>query len=146
MQGRKVLVIAGSLSLLAGFAHVLIVFGGASWYRFFGAGEEMARLAETGSLQPALITFFIAIVLMLWGALAFSAAGLIARLPLLKVSLVLISGVYLSRGLLGLILPFVITHPILAQNSLGFWLVSSSICCAYGFFYSLGTWKAWQHL
>ncbi|WP_353615513.1 hypothetical protein [Colwellia sp. PAMC 21821] len=40
------LVIAGFLSALAAAIHLGCIFFGASWYRFFGAGEHMAIMAE----------------------------------------------------------------------------------------------------
>lgn len=49
------LVIAGSLSFLAALLHIIVVIGGPDWYRFFGAGESMAVMAERGSLKPTII-------------------------------------------------------------------------------------------
>jgi len=43
--------IAGCLSLLASLAHLAIIVGGPSWYRFFGAGEQLATMAEQGLLR-----------------------------------------------------------------------------------------------
>lgn len=64
------LIIAGVLSLGASLAHVFIIFGGPKWYRFFGAGEKMAVMAENKSIKPALITAGIAFVLALWAIYA----------------------------------------------------------------------------
>ena len=50
------LVIAGTFSILAAVLHVGVVIGGANWYRFFGAGESMAQMAEQGLLKPTVIT------------------------------------------------------------------------------------------
>ena len=57
--------------------HLAIIAGGPDWYRFFGAGEGMARMAERGMLKPALITLGIAAILAVWAAYAFAGAGLI---------------------------------------------------------------------
>jgi hypothetical protein len=73
------LLIAGLLSAVATLLHLGCIYFGASWYRFFGAGEQMALMAEQGSYQPTLITLGISSVLALWSAYAFSAAGLIIR-------------------------------------------------------------------
>ncbi|RXJ71517.1 hypothetical protein CS022_20715 [Veronia nyctiphanis] len=146
MNGSHQLLIAASLSFIAAFLHVLIILGGANWYRFFGAGENMAKLAESGSSQPAVITLGIAAVLTVWGFYALSGAGLIIKLPLLKVALVLITFVYLVRGIAGLIAPFVSSHPAISQNSLTFWLVSSVICCIFGVFHLLGLINQWHQL
>ncbi len=53
MKGRALLTVAASLSFIAAALHVAIIFGGGDWYRFFGAGEAMASLAESGSTRRA---------------------------------------------------------------------------------------------
>lgn len=140
------LTIAAMLSLGAAFLHLAIILGGPQWYRFFGAGEEMALMAERGSIEPTIITISIASILTIWGLYALSGVGLIRRLPLLKIALCVISGIYLLRGIAGLTLPFFISHPVLAQNSQLFWLVSSLICSCFAIFYILGVCKAWREL
>ena len=79
--------------------HVVIVFLGAPAYRYFGAGEDMARQAEAGSLVPAAMTLAIAAVFAVFALYAFSGAGRFRRLPLLRTGLVAISAIYLVRGL-----------------------------------------------
>mgnify|MGYP000483232905 CR=1 FL=1 len=76
------LIFAGSLSALAALMHLGCIYFGAPWYRFFGAGEQMAQLAEQGSSKPAVITSGIVFMLAIWSAYAFSAAGLFTKLPL----------------------------------------------------------------
>jgi hypothetical protein len=81
------LLTGAALSAVAAVLHVgCIIFGG-SWYRFFGAGERMVRLSASGSVTPAIITGGIAVVLTLWSLYAFSAAGVIPRLPLIRIVL-----------------------------------------------------------
>lgn len=133
------LLIAGSLSLFASAMHIGCIFGGPAWYRFFGAGEQMAMLAEQGSSYPIVVTLFIAGVLLIWALYAFSGAGIIRKLPLLKTGLVLITLVYITRGVAGFALPFVTIHPAIMENTVTFWMVSSSICCFYGAIYFWGT-------
>jgi len=119
----------------AALAHLgCIVFGG-DWYRFFGAGEQMARMAEQGLWYPTLVTSFIVVVLVVWGCYALSGAGVIRRLPLTKLALVLISGVFLLRGV-----AFVGLMPMFPENSLTFWLVSSGICLLIGGLFAVGIW------
>jgi len=134
---------AGILSFLAAAAHIAIIFGGAEWYRFFGAGEEMAAMAEQGLLRPTLITLCISLVLAIWGVCAWSAAGVIPTLPLLKPIMFLITSVYLLRGVLGLFAPILSGHPQIAQNSASFWLWSSLICLVFGFVHLVGIVKKW---
>lgn len=135
------LLAGGALSAIAAAMHLAIIVGGPAWYRFFGAGERLAQAAERGSPMPAVVTVGIATVLGVWVAYGFSGAGLIPRLPLLRLGLVAISAVYLARALLWL--------PALALKGLpidAFSAWSSLIVLAYGVTYAVGTWTAWPRL
>ena len=136
------LVAAGSASLAAAALHLACIAGGPSWYRALGAGEPMARAAERGSLGPALITAAIAAILVLWAAYAFSGAGLLGRLPLLRVGLVAITAILLLRGLV-LFYPPALRRPDLSDS---FILWSSLVVLALGLLYAVGTWQAWSAL
>lgn len=95
MNGSRILMAAGTCSAIAALAHLgCIVFGG-DWYRFFGAGEQMAQMAENGDWYPAAVTSGLVAILTIWSLYAFSGAGLIRRLPLLRSALSLIAGVFL---------------------------------------------------
>lgn len=135
---NKWLVIGGWLSIMAAVLHVACIFGGGDWYRFFGAGEEMARADEAGSWAPAIITMGIAIMLMLWAAYAFSGAGLIRQLPLLRTALVVISAIYLLRGLF--IIPIMIESAM--RTPFNIW--SSLIVLGFGLIYATGSWQLWK--
>ena len=135
------LIAGGVLSGAASLLHLAVIAGGPSWYRFFGAGEGMARMAEQGALTPTLVTIGIATVLAVWAAYAFAGAGLIPRLPLMRTALVLISAVYLLRGLV--LIPVLIVNP---GGVLPFVLWSSLIVLVYGVCYAVGTWIAWPAL
>lgn len=88
------LIVAGTLSVIAAILHLGCIYFWASWYRFFGAGEQMALLSEQGSIQPTLITSRIVLVLSIWSIYVFSAAGIIFKLPLIRLALVLITFIY----------------------------------------------------
>jgi len=135
------LVAAGLLSAAAAILHLGVIGGGPAWYRFFGAGEDMARMAEQGLARPALITLGIAVILAIWAAYAFAGAGLIRRLPLMRTALVAISTIYLLRGLV--LVPLLAIHP---ERVDAFTLWSSLIVLAYGVSYAVGTWRAWPAL
>jgi hypothetical protein len=141
MKHNRWLVAGGALSALAAFLHVAIIIGGPAWYRFFGAGEGMARAAEAGSARPTLITLGIASVLLVWALYAFSGAGRIRRLPLLRTGLVAISTIYLLRALAPI--PMLVATPQLVD---AFVLWSSLVVLVYGACYAVGTWRAWPHL
>jgi putative oxidoreductase len=140
---NKSLIVAGGLSCLAALLHLAIIIGGPDWYRFFGAGEQFAFLAEQGSFIPALTALCISIILFFWGAYAFSGAGLIRRLPFLKTCLVLITLVYLIRGIGGIILSVYLKSSPLMGDQFGFMMWSSVICVVYGAFYLLGIKSGW---
>lgn len=140
------LIIAGSLSFLAAALHIGVVIGGPDWYRFLGAGEAMALMAEKGSLKPTVITLGIATVLIIWGAYAWSGAGLLPNMPLLKLALSAITAIYLIRGVGGLVAPFITNHPQIKKNSTAFWVWSSVICLVIGVFHLMGIFAIWPTL
>lgn len=135
------LMLGGVLSSLAALLHIAIIIGGADWYRYFGAGAEMVEMAESGSMFPAIITFFIAIVFSVWALYAFSGADLMRRLPLLRPVLIIIALIYLVRGLA--IIPIQVATPEMVDN---FLIWSSVISTLYGFTYAMGIGLAWKEL
>ncbi len=132
------LVAAGCLSLIASFLHLVIIWGGPDYYRCFGAGDRFASQVARGDWAPVIITLGIASVLAIWAAYAFSGAGLIPRLPLLRLGLVVITAIYLIRGLA--LIPIAIMKPEMATP---FIIWSSLIVLIYGVTYAVGTWRAW---
>lgn len=136
------LVTGAALTALAALLHLGCIVFGANWYRFFGAGERMAQLAEAGSPVPALVTAGIAAVLGLWSLYALSGAGLVPRLPLLRVALCAIAAIYLLRGVAG----FALAAVAPGERGVAFWYWSSAICLVLGALYLVGTWQAWSRL
>ena len=109
MKANKFLITGVILSFTAALLHLGCIIFGASWYRIMGAGENMAKMAQQGLLEPTLITLFIASVLTVWGLFALSGAGVISRFPLLRTALSSITAVYLLRGTGGF---YFILYPI----------------------------------
>ncbi|WP_444922342.1 hypothetical protein ACJJID_08545 [Microbulbifer sp. CnH-101-G] len=101
----------------------------------------MAQMAEAGYSYPTKVTGIIVSVLLVWSAYAFSGAGHILRLPLLRTGLTLISLVLLARAL-----GFYFIMPAFPDNSLTFWLVSSALCFTLGLTYLLGLSQSWSRL
>jgi hypothetical protein len=135
------LALAGLGSLAASLLHLACIAGGPDWYRFFGAGERMARMAERGHWYPTALTLGIAAVLFAWALYAWSGAGLIPRLPLLRAGLCAITGVYLLRAL-----AFVPLKTVFPGNSDAFWYWSSGICLGLALLHALGLRQAWARL
>jgi hypothetical protein len=138
--GSAWLIASGWISVAASLLHIGCIFGGPDWYRFFGAGEQLARMAERGHWYPTAITLVIAAILAGWAVYAFSAAGKFIDLPLTRTALVAISAVLVARGILGF------TPVFLPVPSLAFKLWSSAICLMMGVCFTLGTWRAWPAL
>ena len=139
-KDQRWLLAGGVLTGMASVLHLGIIAGGPAWYRFFGAGERMARLAARGSPYPALVTAGIATVLAVWMLYALSGAGVIRRLPLLRTALVLIAAIYLGRGVLGIPLVLAADDPYSRQlrAKMTFMVVSSAICIGLGLCYAVG--------
>lgn len=138
---NKVLIVGAVCSAFAALAHLGCIAFGADWYRFFGAGEQMAKMAEDGHWYPTVVTLFIAFILIVWSLYALSGARVIFRLPLLRLGLVVISAIYLIRSV-----AFVSIMPMFPDNSLTFWLISSGITLTIGVLYAIGTFQVWSQL
>jgi hypothetical protein len=130
------------LTAAAALLHVAIILGGPAWYRAFGAGERMARLAARGAVYPALLTAAIASVLAVWALYGLSGAGVIRRLPLLRPVLVGIAGVYGARGLLGVPAVLLADGPYAEElrGRMPFMVGTSLACLALGVCYGVGAW------
>jgi hypothetical protein len=117
-----------------------MIFGGPDWYLFFGAGTQMARFAARGAVYPTVITVGIAVILAIWTLYALSGAGVIRRLPFLRLALVLIAAIYLTRGILGIPAVLLIDDPYMHElrGRMIFMLVSSTICICLGLCYAVG--------
>ena len=135
------LVLAGAGSLAASILHLACIAGGPGWYRALGAGEQMARMAARGHWYPTVVTLGIAAFLCVWALYAWSGAGLIRRLPLLRPGLCAVTGVYLLRAL-----AFVPLKDFFPGNSAAFWYWSSGVCLVLGLLHALGLRKAWPRL
>lgn len=137
-MSSKPLVAGAILSGIAAMLHIGCIYFGAPWYRFFGAGEEMAKMAEAGSWTPGFITAGIVLVLAIWAVYALSGAGTIRRLPLLRTALCIITGIYVLRGLAAL--PFAWLHP---EQATAFVWWSSAICLGFGLVHLVGLKQRW---
>ncbi|MES2886347.1 MAG: hypothetical protein V4709_16215 [Pseudomonadota bacterium] len=135
------LLTGAALSALAALLHLLCIVFGASWYRFFGAGEQMAAMVSKGHWYPTVVTLFISAVLAVWSLYALSGAGLLPKLPLTRLALCAITGVYLLRAL-----SFPALMPLIPGNSMTFWLWSSAICLVIGSVHLIGLRQVWAQL
>jgi hypothetical protein len=135
------LLVGAILSGMAALAHLACILGGAIWYRFFGAGERMARLVEHGSIKPTLITLGITGVLAVWSVFALSGAGVIDQLPLLRPTFVTITIIYLLRGV-----AFHFMVGAMPDRSKAFLGWSSAIVLGFGIVHAIGVIDRWPNL
>jgi putative oxidoreductase len=144
--GDRLLLFGGGLTGVASLLHVAMILGGPGWYRFFGAGERMARLAARGSTYPTVITAGIAVVLGLWTLYALSGARVIRRLPFLRLALVLIAAIYLTRGILGVPVVLFMEDPYAMElrAKMTFMVLSSAVCVCLGLCYAIGAALTWR--
>ena len=135
---NTLLTIGAALSALAALLHVGCILFGASWYRFFGAGEQMARMAAAGHWYPTVLTLGIAGILSGWSLYALSGAGVIRRLPFVRLVLCIITSIYLLRAV-----AFAPFHTHFPGNSTASWVSSSAVCFVIGGLHLVGLWQAW---
>lgn len=127
---------AGVACLAGALLHVVIAMGGPDWYAFFGAPRGLVAMARAGNLRAPVSCVAIAAILGVFAAYAFSAAGMIRRLPWLRAGLVLIGAVLVLRGIL--FVPIVLWRPHLLAGICdcrvidAFIVVSSAACLAVG--------------
>lgn len=139
--GQSFLLVGAVLSAIAALMHVGCIVFGAPWYRFFGAGEKMAQMADAGDPRAAAMTSVIVLVLFLWALYAVSGAGLIGPLPLLRTGLFVIAAIYVMRGLA--ILPMLMLS---REQATPFWWWSSAICLGFGLVHVQGLRLLWTSL
>ena len=148
--GSKYFVFAGAATFIGGLIHLSIIIGGAAWYRFFGAPESIAEMADAGSLYPVFVCIFIACVLFTWSFYAFSGAGLIVTLPFLRTVLIAISVALIMRGIL--FIPLMLINPEIFQRITNcqsvntFLIITSAICLIVGLAYAVGIKTLWRDL
>jgi len=92
---KRVLVFAGVLSFAVALLHAAIGFS-PTLSLYFGAPEALVKNIYT----LIIVSLFIAVIIAVFGLYAISGAGYIRTLPWLKQILVVISGIYILRGLL----------------------------------------------
>ena len=95
------LALASLFSMAAAVLHVAIIPFGASGLRYFGADKRLVEMAERGDyLVPTVASVGIFAVLSTFALYAWSGAGRMRRLPGLRFVLLVITSIYLLRGVI----------------------------------------------
>ena len=139
----KVLLVGGIACACASLLHILIMIGGADWYRLFGAGEETARLVEQGSLEPLVSISFITIVLAIFSFYAIYGALRGPFLPFFRAIMSLISALFMIRGIIGIPMVLWIDNPYMAElrDRMLFMSLTSLVSFSIGGCYLYGLFK-----
>ena len=140
--GKTLLLIGASLNLMIALLHVGIVLVGAPAYIYFGT-TELARLATQGSPIPAVVTLILAGIFAGFTSYALAGAGVLPRLPLLRIGLISIGGVYVLRGL---IVVLDLIRPVRGEGYPFRQTVFSAVALVIGLLYLLGTFQQWENL
>lgn len=136
------LVLAGVAAAAGAVLHIAILIGGPDWYAFFGAPRGLVEMARAGNPRAPISCLVIAGFLSVLAAYAFSGAGLIRRLPLLRPGLAATATVLLLRG--ALFVPLILWRPGVLSGICDcrsvdtFIVVTSALCLAMGAGYALG--------
>lgn len=139
---RTSLLLAGIAASAGAALHVAIIFGGPDWYAFFGAPRGLVEMARAGSIRAPISCLVIAAFLLILVSYAFSGAGVIRRLPLLRTGLGAIATVLMLRGIL--FIPLIVWRPGTLSGICDyrdvdtFIIVTSALCLAMGVGYALG--------
>jgi hypothetical protein len=139
---KRLLQIAGLLSLAVALFQVVLSFP-TPLSTYFGTPPEL--LANPPALLAS--SLFVALIFAIWGLYGLSGAGLIRRLPLLRLGLIVIGAIYTLRGLL--LIPLLLASlgllaspaPILPQA-----LLASLVSLVTGCLYLAGTLIGWRDL
>lgn len=135
MLKQNLLVAAAACSVLVALLHVYVIAQGPWAYRYFGAGEQLAVLAEQGSWIPTVLTSFITLAFLVFAAYYLAGADLLPQLPLLRIGLAGIAALYTLRG--AMLLPLWMVG--VPMTIFGVW--SSLVSLAIGLLHCAAAWS-----
>ncbi len=139
---KRLLVLAGISGLLLAVFQVVITFNPA-WSLYFGAPKNIT------DNHPLLFTTGViaALFFAIFGLYGLSGAGVIRRLPLLRLGLCAISAIFILRGLVIVPQLLIVTglRPAMEPLPVRF-VVSSFISLTIGVIYLVGTAGWWKNL
>ncbi len=91
--------LGGYINILIAIGHIVGLIWAEQMFEVTGIGKEMNGLAQTHSSLPYLLTIFVSIVFVIFGLYGLSAGDRFRKLPLLKLGIFTIAGIYIFRGL-----------------------------------------------
>lgn len=135
MLKQNLLIAAAVCSVLVALLHIYVIAQGPWAYRYFGAGEKLAGLAEQGSWIPTLLTSGITLVFFVFAAYYFAGAGWLPKPPLFRIGLIGIAAIYTLRGAM------VIPGWILGIKMSNFDIWSSIVSLSIGLLHCAAAWS-----
>jgi hypothetical protein len=93
---------AGVIASVSAIWHLLCILGGPSWFVFARAPQSIIDSAHQGTLLAPIGTIIVAGLMFACSIFAFSAVGLLRKVPLLKTALVTIAVLCTLRGLIAI--------------------------------------------
>jgi hypothetical protein len=129
----KFLISAGIIAAASASWHLLCIFGGPSWFAFARAPQQIIESSQQGTLLAPVGTMIVAALMFACTVFAFSAAGLIRKVPLIKSALITIAILCTLRGVTAI--PTFIT-----STGVDLWqIVASSVWFYVGVCFTLGS-------
>lgn len=98
----KLLISAGFIASAAAIWHLLCILGGPSWFAFARAPQQIIESAQQGTMIAPIGTIIVATLMFACTIFAFSAAGLIRKVPLVKPAVMTIATLCSLRGLIAI--------------------------------------------
>lgn len=131
---------AGYLNILIAAGHLIGLLWAEEMFEVTGIGKEMADLAQIHSSLPYLLTIFVAIVFFVFGLYGLSAGNKFRKLPFLKQTIFTISGIYLLRGVGGLLADSIQGINTVPET------IYSVIALAIGLLFLFGGLRKWKRM
>ncbi len=131
--------LGGYINIIIAVGHIVGLFWADKMFEVTGIGNEMAKLSQTHSSLPYLLTIFVAVVFFVFGLYGLSANNKFRKLPFLKPVVFVIAGTYLLRGIGELI------FDLEKQQANQFWeIIYSLIAVFIGLLYLIGGLQKWK--
>lgn len=129
----------GYINILIAIGHIVGLIWAEQMFAATGILKEMTELAKTHSSLPYLLTIFVALIFFIFGLYGLSADGKFRKLPLLKLGIFTIAGIYIFRGIGELI------YDITQQKALPITeTMYSLIALGIGLLFLFGGLKKWK--
>ena len=98
----KLLISAGFVASASAIWHLLCIIGGPKWFAFARAPQQIIDSSQQGTLLAPIGTIIVASLMFACTVFAFSGAGLMCKVPLLKSALITISILCIVRALIAI--------------------------------------------